>query len=45
MFLFVAWYWALGIIAIGLVGSTIVTLSPDQRVADDPLSFESEETP
>ena len=40
MFLFVAWYVALGIIVIGLVGSTVVTLSPDNRVPNDPLAVE-----
>ena len=38
MFLFVDWYVAVGIIALGLVGSTVVTLSPDNRVSDDPLA-------
>lgn len=38
MFLFVEWYVAIGIIALGLVGSTVVTLSPDNRVSDDPLA-------
>jgi UDP-GlcNAc:undecaprenyl-phosphate GlcNAc-1-phosphate transferase len=45
MFLFVAWYWALSIIGVGLVGSTIVTLSPDNRVADDPLAIDEEVAP
>lgn len=40
MFMFVAWYWALVIIVVGLVGSSVVTLSPDNRVADDPLALE-----
>jgi len=40
MFLFVAWYAALGIIVVGLVGSTVVTLSPDKRVPNDPLAVE-----
>lgn len=40
MFLFVAWYVAIGIIVIGLVGSTVVTLSPDNRVPNDPLAVE-----
>ena len=40
MFLFVAWYAALGIIVVGLVGSTVVTLSPDNRVPNDPLAVE-----
>lgn len=38
MFLFVEWYVALGIIALGLIGSAVVTLSPDNRQADDPLA-------
>jgi UDP-GlcNAc:undecaprenyl-phosphate GlcNAc-1-phosphate transferase len=42
MFLFVAWYWALAIITTGLIGSTVVTLSPDDRVADDPLAIDEE---
>jgi UDP-GlcNAc:undecaprenyl-phosphate GlcNAc-1-phosphate transferase len=40
MFLFVAWYVAVGIIVVGLLGSTIVTLSPDNRAPSDPLSVE-----
>lgn len=40
MFLFVQWYIALGIIVIGLVGSTVVTLSPDNRAPHDPLAVE-----
>jgi len=40
MFLFVAWYVALGIIVVGLIGSTIVTLSPDNRAPNDPLAVE-----
>ena len=40
MFLFVAWYVAVGIIVVGLVGSTVVTLSPDNRVPNDPLAVE-----
>lgn len=40
MFLFVPWYFALGIIAVGLVGSTVVTLSPDHRQVDDPLALQ-----
>ncbi len=39
MFLFVEWYVALGIIALGLVGSTVVTLSPEHRDVDDPLAI------
>jgi UDP-GlcNAc:undecaprenyl-phosphate GlcNAc-1-phosphate transferase len=42
MFLFVPWYVALGIIILGLIGSTLVTLSPDQRSDTDPLSIEEE---
>jgi UDP-GlcNAc:undecaprenyl-phosphate GlcNAc-1-phosphate transferase len=42
MFLFVPWYVALGIIILGLIGSTLVTLSPDQRSETDPLSIEEE---
>lgn len=42
MFLFVAWYIAVGIIVLGLIGSTMVTLSPDQRVTDDPLAIDQE---
>lgn len=45
MFLFVAWYWALSIMVVGLVGSTIVTLSPDNRVANDPLAIDEEVAP
>lgn len=39
MFLFVAWYVALGIIVVGLIGATVVTLSPDNRAPHDPLSL------
>ncbi len=39
MFLFVEWYLALGIIALGLIGSTVVTLSPEHRDVDDPLAI------
>ena len=42
MFLFVAWYIAVGIIVLGLIGSTMVTLSQDQRVTDDPLAIDQE---
>jgi len=42
MFLFVAWYFAVLIIFVGLVGSAIVTLSPDNRVSDDPLAIDEE---
>ena len=40
MFLFVAWYVALGIIVVGLIGATVVTLSPDNRAPHDPLALE-----
>ena len=40
MFLFVAWYVAVGIIVVGLIGSTVVTLSPDNRAPNDPLAVE-----
>jgi UDP-GlcNAc:undecaprenyl-phosphate GlcNAc-1-phosphate transferase len=39
MFLFVQWYVALAIIFLGLIGSAVVTLSPDNRVANDPLAI------
>ncbi len=39
MFLFVEWYVAVGIIALGLVGSAVVTLAPDHRDVDDPLAI------
>lgn len=42
MFLFVAWYWAVLIIVVGLVGSAVVTLSPNEKVTDDPLSVNEE---
>ncbi len=42
MFLFVAWYWAVLIIVVGLVGSAVVTLSPNEKVTDDPLSINEE---
>lgn len=42
MFLFVAWYWAVLIIVVGLVGSAVVTLSPNEKVTDDPLSIDEE---
>ena len=42
MFLFVPWYWALTIIGVGLIGSTVVTLSPDNRSEDDPLLIDQE---
>jgi UDP-GlcNAc:undecaprenyl-phosphate GlcNAc-1-phosphate transferase len=42
MFLFIAWYWALMIIVLGLVGSAVVTLSPNEQVTDDPLAIDEE---
>ena len=39
LFLFVDWYLAIGIIAMGLIGSTVITLSPDNRVVHDPLAI------
>jgi UDP-GlcNAc:undecaprenyl-phosphate GlcNAc-1-phosphate transferase len=42
MFLFVAWYWALAIIVLGLIGSTLVTLSPENRSHNDPLLIDEE---
>jgi UDP-GlcNAc:undecaprenyl-phosphate/decaprenyl-phosphate GlcNAc-1-phosphate transferase len=45
MFLFVAWYLAALIIFVGLIGSAIVTLSPDNRVSDDPLAIDEEVSP
>lgn len=42
MFLFVAWYWAVLIIVVGLVGSAVVTLSPNEKVTDDPLAIDEE---
>lgn len=42
MFLFVDWFIAIGVIVLGLVGSTVVTLSPDNRVVDDPLAIPAE---
>jgi UDP-GlcNAc:undecaprenyl-phosphate GlcNAc-1-phosphate transferase len=41
LFLFVEWYYAVGIIAIGLLGSTVITLSPDNLVDDDPLAIDA----
>lgn len=35
MFLFVEWYWALLIIVVGLIGSSVVTLSPDSKPEQD----------
>jgi hypothetical protein len=32
------------IIVLGLLGSAIVTLSPDDRVSDDPLALDKETT-
>jgi UDP-GlcNAc:undecaprenyl-phosphate GlcNAc-1-phosphate transferase len=40
MFLFVSWYVALGIIVVGLIGATVVTLSPDNRAPHNPLSLQ-----
>ena len=42
LFLFVDWYLAIGIIAMGLIGSTVITLSPDNRVVHDPLAIPAE---
>ena len=39
MFLFVQWYVAVAVILLGLIGSTVVTLSPDNRVDNDPLAI------
>lgn len=44
LFLFVDWYLALAIIAMGLIGSTVITLSPDNRDVDDPLAIPSTHT-
>jgi UDP-GlcNAc:undecaprenyl-phosphate/decaprenyl-phosphate GlcNAc-1-phosphate transferase len=44
MFLFVQWYVAVAIIMLGLIGSTVVTLSPDNRVANDPLAITPQQT-
>jgi UDP-GlcNAc:undecaprenyl-phosphate GlcNAc-1-phosphate transferase len=41
LFLFVEWYYAIGIIAIGLLGSAVITLSPDNLVEDDPLAIDT----
>ncbi len=41
LFLFVEWYFAVGIIAIGLLGSAVITLSPDNLVEDDPLALDA----
>jgi UDP-GlcNAc:undecaprenyl-phosphate GlcNAc-1-phosphate transferase len=41
LFLFVEWYYAVGIIAIGLLGSAVITLSPDNLVEDDPLAIDA----
>lgn len=43
LFLFVDWYLAIGIIAMGLIGSTVITLSPDNRVVHDPLAIPVEQ--
>jgi UDP-GlcNAc:undecaprenyl-phosphate GlcNAc-1-phosphate transferase len=40
MFLFVQWFVVVGIISLGLIGATVVTLSPDNRVENDPLAVE-----
>ena len=42
LFLFVDWYIAVGLIVVGLIGSTVVTLSPDNRDVDDPLAITTE---
>ena len=42
LFLFVDWYIAVGLIVVGLIGSTVVTLSPDNRDVDDPLAVTTE---
>ena len=44
MFLFVQWYVAVAIILLGLIGSAVVTLSPDNRVANDPLAITPQQT-
>ena len=41
LFLFVEWYFAVCLIAIGLLGSTVITLSPDNLVEDDPLAIDA----
>ena len=43
LFLFVDWYLAIGLIAMGLIGSTVITLSPDNRVVHDPLAIPAEQ--
>jgi len=43
LFLFADWYLAIGIIAMGLIGSTVITLSPDNRVVHDPLAIPAEQ--
>jgi UDP-GlcNAc:undecaprenyl-phosphate GlcNAc-1-phosphate transferase len=45
MFLFVAWYFAVGIIIVGLVGSALVTLSPDRPATNEPLALDQEVSP
>ncbi len=42
LFLFVDWYIAVGLIVVGLIGSTVVTLSPDNPDVDDPLAITTE---
>jgi hypothetical protein len=45
MFLFVAWYFAVAIIAIGLIGSALVTVSPGSSATNDPLALDQEVSP
>jgi UDP-GlcNAc:undecaprenyl-phosphate GlcNAc-1-phosphate transferase len=45
MFLFVAWYFAVAIIVVGLIGSALVTLSPDSPATNDPLALDQEVSP
>jgi UDP-GlcNAc:undecaprenyl-phosphate GlcNAc-1-phosphate transferase len=45
MFLFVAWYFAVAIIIVGLIGSALVTLSPDSPAISDPLALDQEVSP
>ena len=45
MFLFVAWYFAVAIIIVGLIGSALVTLSPDSPARNDPLALDQEVSP
>jgi UDP-GlcNAc:undecaprenyl-phosphate GlcNAc-1-phosphate transferase len=42
MFLFVAWYSAALIIVVGLIGSALVTLSPENPASHDPLALPQE---